>query len=139
MREERDKKWGAAKGQALVEMALMLPLFLLLIGGVVEFGSMFAVKQIITNAAREGARMGVVYLDDSEALVSAEAVSKNYLTRSGVSPSRATIDPVFSEVNGTPAVQVTIGYDYTAGLIRWIPGIPETVQLTTQVVMRKEA
>ncbi|NIV14468.1 MAG: hypothetical protein GWN62_25295, partial [Aliifodinibius sp.] len=42
------------KGQALVEFALALPLLLLLILGVLEFGRAFKIKLVLENAAREG-------------------------------------------------------------------------------------
>jgi Flp pilus assembly protein TadG len=41
--------------QALVEMALILPLLLMLIIGAMDFGRMFYTKMVITNAARQGA------------------------------------------------------------------------------------
>jgi Flp pilus assembly protein TadG len=48
-------RYGKRKGQALVELALTLPLILLLILGAMDFGRMFYHKIILTNAAREGA------------------------------------------------------------------------------------
>ena len=48
------------KGQALVEFALVLPLLALLIMGILEFGRAWNTKQILTDAAREGARLAVV-------------------------------------------------------------------------------
>ena len=42
------------RGQALVEFALALPLLLLLVFGVLEFGRAFKIKIVLTNAAREG-------------------------------------------------------------------------------------
>ena len=47
-------------GGAVVEFALILPLFILLLFGIVEFGLFLYNKQVITNASREGARAGVV-------------------------------------------------------------------------------
>jgi Flp pilus assembly protein TadG len=44
----------------MVEMALTLPLFFALVLGIIEFGQAFMVQQIVTNAAREGARHGVL-------------------------------------------------------------------------------
>ena len=44
------------RGASLVEFAIVLPLFLLLIGGMVDFGRAFYTKVMLTNAAREGAR-----------------------------------------------------------------------------------
>jgi Flp pilus assembly protein TadG len=51
-------------GQALVELALGLPLVLLLIFGVLELGRAFFVKIALTNAAREGANFLVYHRDD---------------------------------------------------------------------------
>lgn len=44
------------RGVALVEFAIVLPLLLLLIGGIVDFGRAFFTEVMLTNAAREGAR-----------------------------------------------------------------------------------
>lgn len=45
------------QGMAIVEMALVLPLFMLLVLGIVEFGRAMMVSNLITDAAREGARL----------------------------------------------------------------------------------
>ena len=47
-------------GQALVEFALLLPLVMLILIGIVEFGRAWQAKQTLTDAAREGARVAVV-------------------------------------------------------------------------------
>jgi Flp pilus assembly protein TadG len=47
-------------GQALVEIALVLPLLLIIIFGVIEFSILLYDKAVITNASREGARHGIV-------------------------------------------------------------------------------
>jgi Flp pilus assembly protein TadG len=44
------------RGAAAVEMALILPFLLLLVGGIVDFGRFFYTQNIVVNAAREGAR-----------------------------------------------------------------------------------
>lgn len=49
-----------SKGQALVELALMLPILLLLILGVIEFGRAFYMKNTLTNAVRHAARKAAV-------------------------------------------------------------------------------
>ena len=48
------------RGAALVEMALVLPIFLMVVLGIVEFGRAMMVSQLVTNAAREGARLAIV-------------------------------------------------------------------------------
>lgn len=45
------------RGAAAVEMAIVLPLLLLVLGGVIEFGRALFIQNMATNAAREGARM----------------------------------------------------------------------------------
>ena len=44
------------RGAAAVELALVLPLLLLIVGGIVDFGRFFYTQNIVVNAAREGAR-----------------------------------------------------------------------------------
>ncbi|MGB9802894.1 TadE/TadG family type IV pilus assembly protein [Desulfofundulus sp.] len=48
------------KGQAMVELALLLPLLLLISGGIFEFGRIFHAYLVVTSASREGARVAVV-------------------------------------------------------------------------------
>ena len=49
-----------SKGQSLVEFVLILPVLLLLLLGIVEFGLLLYNQHVITNASREGARYGIV-------------------------------------------------------------------------------
>jgi TadE-like protein len=49
------------RGQALVEFAFVLPIFLLLIYSIIEFGRYVYTVQILNNAAREGARYAIVH------------------------------------------------------------------------------
>ena len=49
------------KGQALVEFALIIPIFLLLVLGVFEFGRAWNVYQVLDEAVRVGARNAVLY------------------------------------------------------------------------------
>jgi Flp pilus assembly protein TadG len=51
---------GQSRGQSLVEFALVLPLFLILIMGVVDAGRLVYMNSTLSNAAREGARTGSV-------------------------------------------------------------------------------
>jgi Flp pilus assembly protein TadG len=49
-----------SRGQALVEFALIIPLFVLLLFGIVDFGRAVLASNSIANAAREGARTAIV-------------------------------------------------------------------------------
>jgi len=54
------------RGAAMIEFALVLPVLLIVLLGTVEFSLLLYNKAMITNASREGARLGIVYrFDDS--------------------------------------------------------------------------
>ena len=48
------------RGQAVIELALTLPLLLVVVFGIIDFGFMFQRYESVTNAAREGARLGIL-------------------------------------------------------------------------------
>ena len=54
------RKWRSEKGVALVEAAMTIPLLLLVSVGIFEFGRAYQTWQVLTNAAREGARIAVL-------------------------------------------------------------------------------
>ena len=60
-----DRDRSADRGQSLVEFALvMMPLMLILLG-IIQFGFVFNSYVTITNATREGARVGTIYVYDA--------------------------------------------------------------------------
>lgn len=59
------------KGQSLVEFALVLPILLLLILGIVDFGMAFYGLVTVNTAAREGARRGVLEGKDKDDVINA--------------------------------------------------------------------
>ena len=52
---------GRTKGAVAVEFAIIGTVFLIIIAGVVDFGHAWYMRQVITNASREGARYGITY------------------------------------------------------------------------------
>ena len=57
---KRHARRESRRGAALVEMALVLPIFVAVTLGVVEFGRAMMVGNLVTNAAREGARLAII-------------------------------------------------------------------------------
>jgi len=91
---------ASERGTAILETAMTLPLLLLVTVGIFEFGRAYQTWQILTNAAREGARIAV--LPNSPA-GSAEARVRDYLTAGQLAnPNSATVT-----IN--PNVDVNIG------------------------------
>jgi len=60
MKRTRTRAISSERGQALLETAMVLPIMLLIAVGIFEFGRAFQTWQILTNAAREGARIAVM-------------------------------------------------------------------------------
>jgi Flp pilus assembly protein TadG len=54
------RRGNARPGAAVVEFAVLAPLLFLLIFGMIEYGRMVMVQQLITNASREGARVAIL-------------------------------------------------------------------------------
>jgi Flp pilus assembly protein TadG len=77
------------KGQALVEFALVLPLILLLVVGMLEFARAWNLHQVMTDAVREGARRAV--LADGWPVDSAYAPIWRYVAQAGYDPTYATM------------------------------------------------
>lgn len=77
-------------GQSLVELALILPILLIVVMGIFEFGRAWHTRQIVTDAARAGARRAVVF-DADMTQDSVYAAITNELNRSGIPTSAVTI------------------------------------------------
>jgi Flp pilus assembly protein TadG len=52
--------WKAEHGAELIEFAMTFPLLLLVVMGIIDFGLLFQQYEVLTNAAREGARVSVL-------------------------------------------------------------------------------
>lgn len=63
------------RGAAAVEMAIVLPLLLLILVGIMEFGRAYNVQVSLTQAAREGARYAAVHYNDGGLNVSGAALA----------------------------------------------------------------
>lgn len=60
------KKHKPDNGQAILEFAYVLPFLMIVVLGVIEFGVLFYDQAVVTNASREGARVGIVFQKDTE-------------------------------------------------------------------------
>ncbi len=67
------------RGAALVEFALVMPLLLLLLVGIMEFGRAWSQTQVITDAARQGARLAALLNNSSAGQDSVSNVVKRAL------------------------------------------------------------
>ena len=89
------QKRSYLQGQSLLEMALIIPILLVLIIGALEFGRLFYTKIVITNAAREGA----YYLSTH---------SSDYNSGTGLAPNTVIAAQTEASDSGVPDVTVSI-------------------------------
>jgi Flp pilus assembly protein TadG len=130
-------------GQALVEFALVMPLLLLFLVGIIEFGRGWNDHQVITDAAREAARRCVI-ADAAVTLDSVENVAKSAMAAAGMNtdPPVAITVTGFARPNptGEPCtVNIQLPYTFTflGPLMQWGLG-QRTVTLTSTFTMRNE-
>ncbi len=121
-------------GQSLVEMALALPLLLLIILGIVQFGFVFSGQIALSSAAREGARLAAVGAADS--LVQARV--EEILSASPLfNDVQVSIEPAGARV---PGGQVRVQVQAKAPLIMPLPValVGDVFSLSATAVMRVE-
>lgn len=94
------------KGQNLVEFAMVVPIFLVLVFAIVDFGMGFHAWITVTNAAREGARIGAVGADS--ATIEARVVD----TASSLVAEDLNVTVVNAQGAPGEAVSVDVNYDY---------------------------
>jgi Flp pilus assembly protein TadG len=151
MRQTRFTRARQERGVAIIEAAITLPLLLLLSVGVFEFGRAFQHWQVLTNSAREGARVAVLPGSTDQAV---RTRVQNYLTAGGV-PAPVAPATVGIAVNrnaqlpigaGTAAAStVTVSYPFqfivlqpVAELVVSGSTVGEPLTMTASSTMRNE-
>jgi Flp pilus assembly protein TadG len=110
------KKLRSERGQALLETALTLPLLLLVSVSIFEFGRAYQTWQVLTNAAREGARVSVLP-GQTAANVQARVqsyLSSGQLTNAGAASVAVNQNATLTIGTGTATASVvTVSYPFT--------------------------
>lgn len=121
------------KGQAMVEAALVIPLFILILCGILDFGWIFTNQLMINNCSREGARYAVVRSEESDMV--AQVTNHIRLVSSLGDP----MDLSISVTTSSGDVNVTVDRDLP--VLTPLAGIftqGQVVPLTSTTVMRME-
>jgi Flp pilus assembly protein TadG len=121
-------------GQALVEFALLLPVILLLVVGMLEFARAWNLHQVMTDAAREGARV-LVLNDETSDWDKARGAMWNQLAQFGYDPSYASMSyaPVGNYKNTDEPITVTLSLPYKFAMVG-----PLSFTMRTSFTMRNE-
>ncbi|MEJ2147793.1 MAG: pilus assembly protein, partial [Acidobacteriota bacterium] len=99
------------RGQGLVEFALVLPLFLVLLFAMVEFGRAWMTKNILTGAAREAVRLAAEQTDFATSQDNAVTRATEVLNSAGIGVPPAVVT-VMASNSPEPIVEVTITYPF---------------------------
>ncbi|HEX2769458.1 MAG TPA: TadE family protein [Geobacteraceae bacterium] len=128
-------KLGNQKGQALVELAIILPLLVLLVFGVFEFGRVMYIKNTLNFAAREGARRASVSDPWNPATVeSSVSASLPVSLRTGLV---VTITPPAPR-HGIDTVKVVVQLPFTSVVPLLITQLVPITTLSAEASMRYE-
>jgi Flp pilus assembly protein TadG len=135
-------------GAALVETAIVLPIFFMVVLGVIEFGRAMMVAQLLNNGAREAARLAIM---DGSTNTQVDAAVRNFVSSAvGVDPAKLTVTITVTPATGNPDpandVSLARRRDLCHVLVKvsfseidYIPGkYLQSSQLTGQAAMRHE-
>lgn len=129
------KKYFNNSGQVMVEFAIILPLLLVLVFGITEFGRYLYLKNSVTNAAREAARAAVVS-PAANYTTNINAAVYNYFPSSLAGLS---ITPVPSTAPTTgSAVNVTVRISFKSAVPNLIPLFKNLTSIRASATMRYE-
>jgi Flp pilus assembly protein TadG len=119
-----------------VEFAIVAPVFVLLVFGMIEFGRMVMVQQLLTNAAREGARLGVIDGTTTADVTARVGTFLQAASISGQSVAVETLPPEGSDSGDRVSVTVSVAFSQ----VSWLP-TPMFLggrSLSSTTVMRRE-
>ena len=135
---------------AVIEFAVVIPVLLMFVLGIIEYGRMLMVAQVTTNASREGARYAV-QADTTGSGV--DTYVRNYLKSASV-PAAAVTTVALEYQDGagawqtctspstlTQGTQVRVRVEIDFSKVSWLPStvfVPSGTLLKGTTVMRKE-
>jgi Flp pilus assembly protein TadG len=138
----RRSRLASQRGAQLVEFALVLPVLLLVLAGILDMGFLFKDYQVVTNAAREGARMASLP-GWSTALVTARVDS--YLAAGGLqgaaTTSIASVTLVTDAVSGRTisGIRVTVEFPHNYLILGPISQLVSGAAVANSVTLRAVA
>ncbi len=132
----RCRRGHGRRGAAAVEFAVVLPVFITLVFGMIEYGRMVMVQQVITNAAREGCRRAIM---DGTTGQEVQDLVNNYLESAGITAATVTVTPSEpSEAGAGEPITVSVSVPYDQ--VSWLPApmFLSGTEMTATCVMRRE-
>lgn len=120
------------KGQSFVEFALILPILLIIVMGIIEFGLMFNAYLTISNASREAARYGSLGGSDIE-ITERVVLVASHLDETALS---VTVTPASRSRGDMLSVLVSYDYELITPIISNI--LSPFIDLESETIVRME-
>lgn len=129
-------------GAAAVEFAIVFPLLIVLVFGIIEFSVALYDKAMITNASREGARAGIVFSDprisDDEIRSVVDNYCASYLITFG-GPTGATTTITRGGNDSGDSLTVRVAYQYTFLVLpNFVADLTGGINMVAETIMRME-
>jgi Flp pilus assembly protein TadG len=129
-------------GTSVVEMAIVLPLLLTLVFAIGEFGIAFTQYQTLINAAREGARTGVLFRGASCVAGTVKSqistTVNSYMVASGIQVGTLTTTSSGECGGAGSQLTVTSQVPYTFAALPGLAGLESNITLSARSTMRNE-
>jgi Flp pilus assembly protein TadG len=129
-------------GVAAVEFAIVFPLLILLVFGIIEFSVALYDKAMITNASREGARVGIVFSDPRISDDEIRSVVNNYcasylITFGG--PTGITTTITRGGNSSGDSLTIRVAYQYTFLVLpAFVVNLTGGINMVAETIMRME-
>ncbi len=100
---------GRRRGQSMVEFALVIPIFMLILAGILDFGFALYSRMTVINAARDGARAAVMVPDFSTITTVAQQAADSSAAGAGMTPSSVSVTCLQTSVSLTSPATIACG------------------------------
>ncbi len=142
MQKIKRVSWREQRGTAIVEAAMTVLGFLVLLLGIFEAGRVLNIQQVLTDASREGARLAVAPLSGTSTLPSVgeiESEVQRFLQAANIGSATTVVEPAVSIVTGsvsTTFTRVSVSLPYTVLTLSMFSDLEIT--LVGRTLMRNE-
>jgi len=132
------RRWRSDAGAELIEFALAFPLLLLVVFGIIDFGFLFQQYEVVTNAAREGARIAT--LPDYQSAFDTYGPNRalEYLDAAGLTDPGRSASASCNAGLFTVTVTYPHNYSFVGGIVQYFGGSFSTTTLSSTSTMRAE-
>lgn len=127
-------KGFSQRGAVAVEFALVLPIFLALILGVVEYGRAFSIQVSMAQGAREAARYMAIHYAESGSGAAAVQSAIDAAPIADLQPGEVNVSSCGPNMDAV--VTINADTEYLTGLPTLVPFLPDIMNISARGVMR---